>query len=87
MPISRGEFEKGDIDLRLVILEFLRSNSDYAHSLEEIIEQLISEGITPIYEEVNDMLTGLVNKKRLESKSISGVLYYMYCKVVGFRPS
>ena len=87
MPISRGEFEQGEIDLRSIVVGFLRTNSDSAFSLEEIIGQLTSEGISSISEEVVIILTELVDKKRVETKSIDGVAYYIYCNIIGFRHS
>ena len=87
MPISRGEFEQGEIDLRLVIIEFLRVNIDSAYTLNEIIEELVSEGIACLEQDVVPVLNALVDNKRIELKSIGGVLYYMYFKALGFRPS
>jgi hypothetical protein len=87
MPISRGEFEKGELDPGLLILEFLRSNPDYAYILEELIGELAKRGMDLTAEEAQSILSSLESRGRVEAKTIHGMVYYIYSKALGFRPS
>ena len=87
MPISRSKFESGELDPSLFLVEFLRSNPDYAYTMEELIEKLASKGIDLTAEKVESILRLLESRGRIESKMKYGVVYYIYSKRIGFRPS
>jgi len=87
MPISRKEFESGELNLSLLIIDFLHSNPDYAYTVEELVEELVSRGTDLTAEKVQTVLSSLENRGRVEVKEIHGVIYYIYNKAMGFRPS
>ncbi len=87
MPISRSEFESGELDPSLLIIDFLHSNPDYAYTVEELLEQLASSGIDLTGEEMQSILKSLESRGRIEVKTIDAVIYYIYSKALGFRPS
>jgi|Deesub1362A_J573_1020465.scaffolds.fasta_scaffold00246_2 acetate kinase len=87
MPISRREFESGELDPGLLLIEFLRSNSDYAYTLDELVRELGSKGIHMTGEDLRNILRSLEHRGRIESKIKYGVVYYIYRKTIGFRPS
>lgn len=87
MPISRREFESGELDPSLLLIEFLRSNPDYAYTAKELIGELASKGMDLTKEEMQNALSSLENRGRIESKIIHGVVYYICSKTMGFRPS
>ncbi len=87
MPISRSEFESGELDPGLLLIEYLRSNPDYAYTLDELKEYLISRGVHLTTEELGNVLNTLESRGRVELKVVVGVLYYIYRKTISFRPS
>ena len=87
MPISRREFEGGELDPSLLLIEFLRSNADYAYTVEELQSELAETGIDLTVEKMQDILNSLKNRGRIEAKTRYGVVYYIYSKRIGFRPS
>lgn len=87
MPISRDEYEFGDVDIGLFILQFLREHSDYAFTAEELLKGLVSSARATSLDEVITALEDLVQSNKVESKNIKGVVYYRYCKrPLGFTP-
>ncbi len=87
MPISRREFEQGEINLNTAITNYLRDNIDNAYILGELYEELLSEGFACSEEDVAHSLSELVDIKRIEVKDINGVLYHIYSTSLGFKPS
>jgi len=85
MPISRSDFESGELDPSLLLTEYLRSTPDYAYTLDELKEYLISRGVHLTTEELGNVLNTLESRGRVESKVVVGVLYYIYRKTIGFR--
>ena len=78
MPIRRSEFDKGEIDPSLVVLEFFRGQRDLAFPLEEVHEALAKAGINIEIEILRGMVVDLESRGRLESKVVAGRLYYRY---------
>ncbi|MBE0415691.1 MAG: hypothetical protein IBX36_04025 [Dehalococcoidia bacterium] len=86
MPISRDEFERGELDPSLFIVDFLRSSPDYAYTLEELIAELASRGMDLAEEDLQDILSSLETRGRIESKTRRSMVYYIYRKPkLGFR--
>jgi len=77
MPISREEFEGNEVDL---VLEFFRSNANYAYTLEELVEELASRGVNLEQKDLQDILYSLEERGRIEPKTKRGVVYYIYRK-------
>ncbi|MHB8105657.1 MAG: hypothetical protein ACYDG5_09020 [Dehalococcoidales bacterium] len=75
------------MDLSLSIIELLRNNSGNAYTINEVFALLLAEGISCKEAEVNVAITELENMKKVESKLIDGVFYYICCKAIGFRLS
>jgi len=87
MPISRREFESNELDPSFVIEEFLRSDSDNAFTIEDLIVELASNRIPLKRNEVESILKSLENDKRIASKIVSlntksDVVHYIYCKPI-----
>ena len=86
MPISRREFEGGKLDPSLLIIGFLRSNADYAYTVEELLEELVSRGMDLTAEDMQGILRSLEKQDKIEAKMMRGVVYYIYRKPrLGFR--
>ena len=86
MPISRREFESGELDPSLLIIEFLRSNPDNAYTMEELMEELASRGVNLTTGEMQNILDSLEKREKIEAKASIGVVYYIYRKPrLGFR--
>ncbi len=86
MPISLSEFEGGELDISFLILNFLRSSSDYAYTIGELVTQLESEGANLTNEEMKSVLRSLENAGKIEAKAMGGIVYYIYRKPsLGFR--
>ncbi len=86
MPSGRKEFESGELDPSLLLIEFLRSNPDCYYILEELIVELASRGINVKTEEMQDILQSLEKQDKVEAKTRTGVVYYIYQKLsLGFR--
>jgi hypothetical protein len=88
MPISRDEFEKGKIDPTLyAVLLFLESSADTAYTLGELLTELKSEGLSLSEKDLVSILNSLKARRRVESKTIDDVVYYIYRRTIGFRLS
>ena len=87
MPISRTEFEKGELDPSFVAEEFLRSNSDLAYTAEEVVVELASKRIALTVKEVEGILGELENHKRVSENRVRDVVYYIYHKPISSRLS
>jgi hypothetical protein len=98
MPISRREFEKGELDPSLLVEQFLRSNPDCAYTLQELMSELaskytlqelmsgmISKGAQFSEDDLGSILERLSERGRIESKTIGGVLYYCSRGAIGFE--
>jgi len=85
MPINRREFESGEPEPSLLVTGFLRSNPDYAYTMEELVSEVASREVDLTVEEVQSILGFLEAKGTVESKTVHGVAYYIYRKVIGFR--
>lgn len=83
MPISRSEFEMGQVSPELLVVEFLYSDQDQAYSLGELWHALGSRVALSI-DEFQELLSGLVREQRIGSKTISDKLYYICSKRLGF---
>ena len=83
MPISRSEFESGELDPGILIMDFLRSNPDYAYTVYELLEQLASNGVNLTDVEIEEILKSLESRGRIKAKAKSGVVYYIYNKTIG----
>ena len=96
MPISRSEFEKGKPDPSLLVEEFLRANSEYAFTLAELMDglasaytlkhlmsEMISKGAQFTEDDLQKILDYSVERGRIESKTIAGVLHYIYRGRIG----
>ena len=97
MPITRREFEKGQLDPSLLVEEFLCSNLDYAFTLIELMEGLaskytlaqllnglMSKGAQFTAEDLQKIIDSLVEKGRIESETVKDEEYYCYRKDLGF---
>jgi Fe2+ or Zn2+ uptake regulation protein len=76
LPISREEFDAGQIDLGIAISEFLTMRREDAFTATEILEQLIRFGRAATLAEVALTLESLVKLSRVESKEFSGSRWY-----------
>jgi len=86
MPITRNDFEKSDRETSIMLVEFLRSNFHIAYTLDELVEELASQGRKVKAEEVERFLLSREYGGRVESRIIDGVPYYRYKRVLGFMP-
>ena len=86
MPITRREFDAGSGNPRDHLLEFLKANDQIALAIDELVNELIEEGFVVSVEEVQEIMSDLVNRGRAESKIVSGKIYYAYRKYFGFLP-
>lgn len=87
MPISGDEYELGEIDPSLFVLQFLRTNFPNAYTQDELLNILSSGEREVTQEELESMLKQLVEAEKIESKTIRSVVYYRYHKErLGFRP-
>ena len=85
MPI-RQEFESGQLDLSFVVMDFLRSNSDSAYSVNELVAELAAKGMSLTVEEVQNVMLLLEKQEKVEAKTVGGMVYYIYRKPrLGFR--
>ena len=85
MPISRKEFESGELAPSFVIEEFLRSNSDLAYTTEELVVELASNRIALTVGEVEGILGDLENRGRVSENRVRNVVYYIYHKPISSR--
>ncbi len=84
MPISRTEFQKGELDPSFFVEEFLRSNADCAYTVEELIVELASKKRMALTaEEVRVILDSLETDKRVSAKMVRDVVYYIHRKPFG----
>ena len=87
MPISRDEYEIGEIDISLWVVQFLRERPDYAFTVDELSNALASSWRPSQGDELVRALEDLVESKRIECKNIKGIMYYRYYKrPLGFVP-
>jgi hypothetical protein len=87
MPISRGEFENGRLDPGHLVVDFLLSNIDTAYTSDEVSEHLSSQGVILNEEDMLELLEDLEGRGRIKAKTRDGVLYYIYRRSIGFKPS
>ena len=87
MPISRKEFEKGELDPGFVIEEFLRSNADLAYTADELVVELASSRIALKVGEMEGLLGDLEKRGRVSENRVRDVVYYIYHKPISPRPS
>ena len=87
MPINRSEFEKGELDPGFVLEEFLRSNDDYAYTIDEIIVELSSKRMALTAEEVQGILSDLEKHERIIKNRVRDIMYYIYRKPISSRTS
>lgn len=85
MPISRGDFEKGDRESTDLVLDFLSSNYRSAYNLDELAEMLTSAGKSLTKKSVEGLLSALEYGGRVRSRVMDGVTYYRYSKVAGLK--
>ena len=86
MPISGEEFELGEIDPSLFLMQFLRDNFPNAYTQDELVSVLSSQRKQVAYEEVGSILKQLVEAEKIESKNIRDMVYFRYHKKpLGFR--
>jgi len=84
MPISGGKFERGKpSDLVDLILDFLRTYENSAYSRDEIEKELASRGLSLTTVEIGRVLSLLEGWERVEAKTIDGINYYKYRKILG----
>jgi len=83
MPISRKEFESGEVDATPVVEEFLQRNSDNAYTLDELIVELASMRVPLTRDEMRNIL-GLLEKGVGLNQKKGMVWYTIY---VANRPS
>jgi len=86
MPISINDFKKTDSESSHLLMDFLRSNRRVAYSLDKLLEMLASEGRKLTKEELERMLFLMEYGGIVESKVVSGVLYYRYLDYSFFKP-
>ncbi len=86
MPISRSEFEYGEISPGLLIVEFLCADPEQAYSLGELWRGLGSR-VALSLDEFQGVLAGLEKEGNISSKTIDGMLYYVYARQLGFQTS
>jgi hypothetical protein len=84
MPIKRKEFESGEPQPIFAVEEFLRSNPDYAYTVEELIVELAAMRVALKVDELREILSCLETGGKTQSKVINGVLYYVYSRAIGF---
>ncbi len=77
MPISRQEFESGEPDPSLLVMEFLRSNSDYAYTVEELLVVLSARRAELTEKDMLEVLRSLQEREKIEARSEEGcgILY------------
>lgn len=78
MPISSSDFEKGDRDPSIVLMDFLRANPRVAFGVDELVGMLASVGRDLPRAEVERMISLFEYGGRVESRVIDGETYYRY---------
>ncbi len=86
MPITRREFDAGSRNPGDHLLEFLKANDQIALAIDELLNELLDKGFVVSMEQVQEVMSDLVNRGRAESKIVSGKIYYAYRKSFGFLP-
>jgi len=86
MPINSSTFEKSSGEMFVMLKEFLRLNFHIAYTLDELREVLAAKGSDVSAEILERLLASLEYAGRIESKTVDGVTYYRYRKVLGFMP-
>lgn len=85
MPVSRTEFEKGELDPGFVIEEFLRDNPDYAYNVDELIVQMASKEIALKQGDMKSILEQLETDGRIKSNIVRDKVYYIFSKPISSR--
>ncbi len=86
MPIRRQEFESGDPDPDIMVLEFLRSRPDYAYTLKELREFLATKEAGLAEKDLLEVPRSLQDREKVGAKTRRGMIYYIYRKPrLGFR--
>jgi len=85
VPISRTEFETSELDPSFTLEDFLRSNSDFAYTAEELVVELASKRIGLTVEEVREILVYLENRERVTENRVRDIVYYIYRKPISSR--
>ena len=83
MPISRKEFENAELDPSFLVEEFLRLDPNNAYTVEEIIVDLASKRMALKEKEVMEILNALKSEKKVSTKMVRNILYYIYRKPFG----
>ena len=86
MPISRSDFDAGELSVEGMLVAFLRDNQDLAFTTIELIEALDAQGVQTRDDELVDALMRLESRERIESKEVAGTRYYCYKRSLDFRP-
>lgn len=86
MPITRREFDARERSPLDHLLEFLKTHEHLAFSPEELLQELVKAGFEIATDELQEMLAELIERERVESKTVRAKLYYSYRRVMGFRP-
>ncbi|MBI2304617.1 MAG: hypothetical protein HYU86_07725 [Chloroflexi bacterium] len=85
MPISKAEFES-EGDPVASVLDLLRTNSHLSFTAQELLIELASLGMNLNEEELREILNALERRGRVESRTVRGLVYYIYASKMGFRP-
>jgi len=86
MPISGEEYELGEIDPGLFVVQFLHSNFPNAYAKDELLSILGSQRKEISQKELDSAIKRLVEAEKIESKPIRDTAYYRYHKKpLGFR--
>lgn len=86
VPITRDEFDTGELNLDATLLAFLREHSDAAFASNELVFELDAQGIPVSLDDAAAALSRLVERSRVDSKEIAAPIYYSYNRFLGFRP-
>lgn len=82
MPIPKEQFERGLSDTKIKVLELLRTRSDWAFNVTDVLDELgiergsLGRAIVAAFA-FSGVLENLVSKDVIRKKEISGATYYM----------
>ena len=85
MPISNINFEKGNRDPSLLLLDFLSLNYRNAYTLDELEAVMKSTNKDLSKRDVESLLNALEYGGKVKSRTIEGKIYYRYSKVAGLK--